>query len=324
MKHGSLFSGIGGFDLAAEWVGWENVFQVEWDDWCQKVLTKNFPDVKKYKDIKDFNGAEWQGRVDVISGGFPCQPFSQAGKRQGKADNRYLWPEMLRVISEIKPTFVVGENVAGILSMENGRTLERILFDLEDEGYQVEVFVIPACAVGAWHRRDRVWIIANSGLFGSEERQEQTTRVEQCGEEDVANTNNARSRLGLRTDGNGSEKDQRRERQPQSEFSEGGQNVPSTNNQRLQRRDSGELQKCRKQRIAGTGNPQYNGSIWQSESGVGGMVARLSYWLDEPSGVPRVAVGVKDRVNRLKGLGNAIVPQVAYELFKTIENVEFY
>ena len=152
MRHGSLFSGIGGFDFAAEWMGWENVFQVEYDEWCQKILTKNFPNVKKYRDIKDFKGYP----VDVISGGFPCQPFSHAGKRQGEADNRYLWPEMLRVIREAKPTFVVGENVAGLVSMENGKTLDGIFADLENEGYTVESFIIPAASVGAWHERQNL------------------------------------------------------------------------------------------------------------------------------------------------------------------------
>ena len=159
MNHASLFSGIGGFDLAAQWMDWNNIFQVEWDEWCQKILTKNFPNVKKYKDIKEFDGTKYRGSVDIISGGFPCQPFSTAGKRQGEADDRYLWPEMLRVIREVKPAFVVGENVAGLVSMDNGKTLKGIFSDMENEGYTVESFIIPAYAIGAIHRRDRVWII---------------------------------------------------------------------------------------------------------------------------------------------------------------------
>jgi len=160
MKHGSLFSGIGGFDLAAQWMGWDNVFQVEIDDYCQKVLTKNFPNVKRYGDIKEFKGK--RGSVDILSGGFPCQPFSVAGKRKGESDDRYLWPEYLRIIREIQPTYVVGENVGGLTSMDDGKTLEGIFSDLEGEGYTVESFIIPACGVGAWHRRGRIWIIAYS------------------------------------------------------------------------------------------------------------------------------------------------------------------
>ncbi len=189
MKHGSLFSGIGGFDLASEWMGWENVFQVENDKFCNKVLKKNFPKVKRYGNIKEFKGQP--GQCDIISGGFPCQPFSQAGKRQGEADNRFLWPEMLRVISEIKPSWVVGENVTGLLSLENGKTFDRILTSLETEGYTIESFIISACSVGAWHRRERVWIIAyikHKGcrfydLHNSRERRSSNNVIEYNGKE---------------------------------------------------------------------------------------------------------------------------------------------
>ena len=158
MKHGSLFSGIGGFDLAAQWCGWQNIFQVEIDNFCQKVLAKNFPDVKRYKDIKEFDGTEYKGSIDIISGGFPCQPFSVAGKQRGKADDRWLWDEMLRVIKEIQPCWIVGENGANLWNMG----IENMLSQVEDEGYEVESFIIPACAKKMLHRRDRIWIIAHS------------------------------------------------------------------------------------------------------------------------------------------------------------------
>ena len=157
-SHGSLFSGIGGFDLAAEWVGWINVFQVENDKFCNKVLKKNFSNVKRYGDIKEFKGQP--GQCDIISGGVPCQPASIAGKRQGTKDDRWLWPEAIRIVREIKPAFAVFENPTGILSLENGRPFDWILTSLENEGYTVESFIIPACSIGAWHRRNRVWIIA--------------------------------------------------------------------------------------------------------------------------------------------------------------------
>ena len=143
------------FDYAAEKAGLENVWQVENNEFCQKLLKVRYPDAKRFKDIKEVTG-EQLGYVDVVSGGFPCQPFSQAGKRKGKDDDRYLWEEMLRVIKEIKPSYVIGENVAGILNMG----FEYMLLDLENEGYKVETFIIPACAVQAVHRRDRVWVVA--------------------------------------------------------------------------------------------------------------------------------------------------------------------
>jgi len=160
MTHASLFSGIGGFDLAAEWAGLENVFQVEIDPFCQKVLTKNFPNVQRFTDIKQFDGTPFRGTIDVLSGGFPCQPFSQAGKRQGTEDDRYLWPEMLRVIREVQPQWVVGENVAGLITWNNGMVFEQVCSDLEAEGYEVQPLVIPARAVNAPHKRERLWIIA--------------------------------------------------------------------------------------------------------------------------------------------------------------------
>lgn len=184
--HGSLFSGIGGFDLAAEWMGWHNAFHCEINEFCTKILNYHFPDAEHYTDITRTDFSKWRGRIDVLSGGFPCQPFSLAGQRKGADDNRYLWPQMLRAIREIRPTWVVGENVAGILTMvqpgaevevggqaslfgEDYRkrvlhrqeyVIETICRDLEREGYAVQPLLIPACAVGAPHRRDRIWFIA--------------------------------------------------------------------------------------------------------------------------------------------------------------------
>ena len=185
--HGSLFSGIGGFDLAAKWMGWHNAFHCEINEFCTKILNYHFPDAEHYTDIARTYFSKWRGRIDVLSGGFPCQPFSLAGQRKGADDNRYLWPQMLRVIREIRPTWVVGENVAGILTMvqpgaevevggqaslfgEDYRkrvlhrqeyVIETICRDLEREGYAVQPLLIPACAVGAPHRRDRIWFIAH-------------------------------------------------------------------------------------------------------------------------------------------------------------------
>ena len=255
MKHASLFSGIGGFDLAAYWMGWENVFQVEIDSFCRKVLAKNFPNTIRHEDIKEFNGQQYRGTIDVLSGGFPCQPFSVAGKRAGKEDDRYLWEEMLRVIREVQPTFVVGENVPGIIGM----ALDHVLADLENQGYTTETFIVPACAKNAWHRRDRVWLVAYSNSIGS---------IESGKELKSEQFNKNEPERGIFT---------------------------NTNDTR-----------CEKQRDAITARTE----LFAPQCS--------SWWQAEPS-VGRVVDGLPNRVDRLKGLGNAIVPQIALEIFKVLD-----
>ena len=185
MNHASLFSGIGGAEVAASMMGWQNLFHCEIQEFPRKVLQYWFPNSESYEDITKTDFTKWHGKVDVLTGGFPCQPFSLAGRRKGEDDNRYLWPQMLRAIRQIHPTWVVGENVAGIKTMvescqvakmgrsddifeenhiyreESRFTLDKICQDLEEAGYSVQPLVIPACAVGAPHRRDRVWIVAH-------------------------------------------------------------------------------------------------------------------------------------------------------------------
>ena len=168
MTHGSLFSGIGGFDLAAEWAGWENIFHCEWNKFGQQVLKYHFPKSITYENIKTTDFTIHKGRIDVLSGGFPCQPYSSAGKRKGKEDERHLWPEMLRAIREIQPRWVVGENVRGLTNWNGGMVFDEVQFDLETESYEVIPFLLPACAVNAPHRRDRIWFIANSNSNGLE------------------------------------------------------------------------------------------------------------------------------------------------------------
>jgi DNA (cytosine-5)-methyltransferase 1 len=162
MKHGSLFSGIGGFDLAAEWMGWENVFHCEWNEFGQKVLKHYWPNAESFDDITKTDFTKYHGTIDIISGGFPCQPYSNAGKRQGKEDERHLWPHMLRAIREIKPKYVVGENVFGLLNWNGGMVFDEVHSDLEFEGYEVQAVVIPAAAVNAPHGRDRIWFVATN------------------------------------------------------------------------------------------------------------------------------------------------------------------
>lgn len=237
MRHGSLFSGIGGFDLAAEWMGWQNIFQVEIDPYCQKVLTQNFPYVKKYGDIKTFDGTKYRGAIDILTGGFPCQPYSKAGKRKGTDDPRALWPENLRIIREIKPTVYVGENVTGIATMD----LALVYASLENEGYKTEIFNIPASAVGAWHRRERIWIIAyTSNIDGP--CMEGFTRHELSREE------------------------------------------------------------------------------WPDTVGRNGSRYWVLPWTEVVPEFCRSNDGVPYRMDRIKALGNSIVPQVAFEIFKAIQH----
>ncbi len=175
-----LFSGIGGFDLAAEWAGWTNVFHCEIDPFCRSVLKYHFPNATQYEDIRTTDFTVWRGRVDVLTGGFPCQPFSIAGKRLGTSDERYLWPEMLRAIREIRPRWVVGENVRGFIDWSEGLVLETVCADLEALGYEVQPFVLPACGVDAPHRRDRVWIVAHRADAGIESLRERAERADGC------------------------------------------------------------------------------------------------------------------------------------------------
>lgn len=162
LNHGSLFTGIGGFDLAAQWAGITNIFQVEIDPFCLKVLEKNFPSVKRYKDIKDFDGTKYKETIDILSGGEPCQPNSNAGLRKGISDKRYLWPEYFRVTKAIRPRFIVNENVSG--SISNG-VLDQKIFDLESIGYTCWApIIIPANFLGAWHKRGRVWLVAHANV----------------------------------------------------------------------------------------------------------------------------------------------------------------
>jgi DNA (cytosine-5)-methyltransferase 1 len=198
MKHGSLFSGIGGFDLAVEWMGWENIFHCEIAEFPRQILKYHFPNSICYEDIKKTDFTKHRGEIDIISGGFPCQPYSNAGKRRGKEDDRHLWPEMLRVIREVQPRFVVGENVAGLLSWNNGMVFHEIITDLENEGYETQAVLIPACATNAPHRRDRIWFIAHS--------------------------NNARTNERMQFNGERKENDEQWRGQSQSEYRENGIN----------------------------------------------------------------------------------------------------
>ena len=166
MKILDLFSGIGGFSLGLEAAGMETIAFCEIDPFCRKVLKKHWPDIPIYEDVRKLDGKQFRGTIDLICGGYPCQPFSRAGKRIGEKDDRHLWPEFIRIIRTIRPSWVIGENVDGHVSLG----LDEVLCDLEREGYTCWSFVIPACAIGAHHQRNRVWIIANLNSEGLQER----------------------------------------------------------------------------------------------------------------------------------------------------------
>ena len=243
-----LFSGIGGFALGLDSTGFfETVRFVEKDKYCQKVLRKNFPNIPIEEDIKNVEGKEYS--ADVVVGGFPCQPFSVAGKQKGTNDDRYLWPEMLRLIREIKPEFVIGENVQGIINLQNGMVLRQVQDELESEGFEVQCFLIPASGIGAWHQRYRVWIVGHSqhnGLLAAEKRcrdekdyggsqkgQNETIEFERTSRsrdnEDVSNTNNTRggaSEHGIEREGQ--KADEGWKGQSQSESSRHDEDVSNT------------------------------------------------------------------------------------------------
>lgn len=162
LTHLSLFSGIGGIDLAAEWAGFESIAMVERDKYCQKILAKNFPNTKIHDDVTTFNATEYRGKIDLLSGGFPCQPHSLAGQRKASADERDLWDEVVRIIRNTQPRWFLGENVRGLLSSESGKFFGRILNDLESLGYRVGWCLYGAKDIGAVHRRERVFIVAYS------------------------------------------------------------------------------------------------------------------------------------------------------------------
>lgn len=301
LTHLSLFSGIGGLDLAAEWAGFRTVGQCEWADYPTKVLEKHWPDVPRWRDIRTLTGGEFYERtgmrtVDVISGGFPCQPFSVAGKRRGKEDDRFLWPEMLRVVKELRPAWVVGENVAGIISV----AIDQVLSDLESIGYACQAFVIPACAVDAPHRRDRCAIVANANGQGLQ-RCKQPGAFEQRREKEPHRPACERGKDVADADGGAMRDDGKNERAPHREIDPHinagvscGETMDNADSSGQHRDDRGRKQE------------EFTHGCW---------------WPAEPD-VGRVANGVPHRVDRLKCLGNAVVPAQFYPIFQAIAGVE--
>jgi len=289
-----LFSGIGGFSLGMEATKRiKTIGFVEKDKFCQKVLNKNFKNIPIEEDIRNVKGQRYT--ADIVSGGFPCQPFSVAGKRRGQDDDRYLWDETIRVVAETKPKWFVGENVEGIVNISNGEVLQQIQKDLEKEGFQVQCLIIPASGIGAWHQRKRVWIIGcnlsntNSRLSIRENEEIQTRgNTINSSSKDVSNSN---SRLRR---GRGTEQESRTN-QIWSFYSP---------------KEKQTEQHIRSKAVRCDALSKQTKTWWQTQSELCGVPDGVSYELD------------KGRSNRIKALGNSIVPQIAYEIGKAIVDAE--
>jgi DNA (cytosine-5)-methyltransferase 1 len=327
MRHGSLFSGIGGFDLAAEWMGWENVFHCEWNTFGQKVLHHYWPNAEQFTDITKSDFKKYANTIDILTGGFPCQPYSTAGKRLGKEDERHLWPEMLRAIREIQPRWVVGENVLGLVNWSNGLVFHEVQADLEAEGYEVQPYVLNAASIGAPHKRDRVWFVAYS--------------------------NHTRIDIGMRDQREWSQDDKGWSAQLYSEYRQDGSygDAPDTMRHRSgESRKGGQPEQFDQNGIEGgdasdtkserhehkhTWDKKFSahtksGLFW----GGGAEYGKCRDWKNFPtvSSICTGDDGISDRLDSItfpkwrnesiKAGGNAIVPQVVYQIFKTIEQYE--
>ena len=319
MKHGSLFSGIGGFDLAAQWMGWDNVFHCEWNEFGQRVLHHYWPQAIQYNDITKTDFTIHRGAIDILTGGFPCQPYSAAGKRLGKEDERHLWPEMLRAIREIQPRWVVGENVRGLTNWNGGLVFDEVQSDLEAIGYEVLPFLLPACAKDAPHRRDRIWFVAyrndqkcNGGSCSSE-RERQASKQGRNGV--LGSTSRPCQKRPTPNANNGG--------RPQHAISAGREELEKLHGASRDVADASNegLQRCK-----------INGSVRKSEKESNQFFTGClpSTWQNFPTqppicsgddGLPTELDGItfpKWRNESIKAYGNAVVPQVVHEIFKAI------
>jgi DNA (cytosine-5)-methyltransferase 1 len=336
MRHGSLFSGIGGFDLAAQWMNWTNVFHTEWNEFGQKILQHHFPQSISYHDIIKTDYTIHKGTIDIITGGFPCQPFSLAGKRKGKDDERYLWHEMLRAIQQIQPTYVVAENVRGLLTIDGGMVFEQVCADLEAEGYEVQPILLPAAGVNAPHRRDRIFIVAYS-----KHNRHQAIRRKEEEENGISGIN--RSEMGARQSDRtdirptaANTKDQRTGRLRNESSKEGtrfcdvvsgkpcGLSVstePAANTKGKRYAASTDrwqgISAQEEQALHGRSCDGTTHGTWQNfptESAICGGNDGLSNRLDN-------ITFPKWRNESIKAYGNAVVPQLILPIFQTIEKL---
>jgi DNA (cytosine-5)-methyltransferase 1 len=346
MKHGSLFSGIGGFDLAAEWMGWKNVFHCEIDPFCQKILKRHFPKSISYGDIKQTDFTIHRGGIDILTGGFPCQPFSLAGEGKGSDDNRYLWPEMFRVIREIQPAWVVGENVPGIFRKKFKLAFEDICTSLESEGYSLQIFNIPSASIGSWDKRNRVWFIAYNYRFGCNYEQEESEQSlqnknrdntikeqggdnQQCGvgESDTITSNftqHGERELSIQQRG----QDKTRNIDIDGKIKEHS-DLKSTVGKCT--RKTRPWRNGRPNKISDTYQSSLQGYSWneltkgQKETiRRGGEANWKRNWIEVASELCGSNARIPNRVDRIKSLGNSVNPHAAFQIFKAIEIVNKY
>jgi len=323
MNHLGLFEGIGGFSLAARWMGWNTVAWCEWNEFGQKVLRHHFPEAEGHGDITKTDFTKYHGAIDIISGGFPCQPYSSAGKRLGKEDDRHLWPEMLRVIREVQPTWVVGENVFGLVNWSGGLVFDEVQSDLEAQGYEVQPYVLPAVSVNAPHRRDRVWFVAkNTKRNGCIQREFKQEGAEIWEQRNIGSRSSNRIHISERhasnTDCNGLKQCN-------------CQHEINTSQRRLDAFCNSQPFNIKHTKNIGSKNALENGEL---ERGRFRQSNQRNFWDSFPSQSP-ICNGddglssrldsitfPKWRAESIKAGGNAIVPQVAYQIFKSIEDYE--
>ena len=289
LVHASLFSGIGGFDLAADWMGWDNLFHCEWNPFGQRVLKYHFPKSISYNDITKTDFTIHEGAVDILTGGFPCQPYSTAGKRLGKADERHLFPHMLRCIKEVKPRWVVGENVRGLVNWNGGLVFNEVYDDLEREGYEVQSFLIPAASVNAPHQRYRIWFIAysknfrfsQSKTFNEWEKYQSNNRYK------FWDTFSTIGNIGV---------------------------ITNSDTARVHEQHNS-TESVKQEQFSRSSFERRNFSRFPTQSPICGG----------DDGIPRELDSItfsKWRNESIKAYGNAIVPQVAHQIFKAIEEFE--
>lgn len=331
--HLGLFEGIGGFSLAAKWMGWETLAWCEWNEFGQKILKHHFPNAEGFGDITKTDFRKYANKIDILTGGFPCQPYSLAGKRKGKEDERHLWPEMLRAIREIQPPYVVGENVFGLINWNGGLVFNEVQTDLEAEGYEVWPYVLPACAINAPHRRDRVWFVAYS----------RHNSKRKAG----SSTNDERGKLAtIHTKG--------QKRECQAIFNSGlcdlqgndtntncdGCDKCNCNNEKHTSKGGfNALNDFNEATMHTNGTSKQGKHIGQTREGQfnrpdsrNGFDNFQNFPTQSPicggdDGLPTELDGItfsKWRTESIKAFGNAIVPQVAYEIFKSLEAVDWH
>lgn len=340
MKHLGLFEGIGGFSLAARWAGWETIAWCEINEFGQKVLRHHFPEAEGFSDITKTDFTKYANKIDIITGGFPCQPYSTAGKRLGKEDARHLWPEMFRAIREVKPTFIVGENVRGLVNWNGGLVFDEVQSDLENEGYEVFPFLLPACAINAPHKRERIWFVAHSRSVrcdNEQERQEQTVfnegrqfaikkqsgNIEQCriikSNTFIANPSDTRIESLQRSAQNeeitsnatSGGRIQDNEKFSTKEFK---RDALASDTLLQNKWRNGICKKSSEMPFRGRNTAPIGFDSFPTQSPVCSRNDGFSYRLD----------GItfpKWRSESIKAAGNAIVPQVAYQIFKAINSL---